>query len=63
MTMSFLVFFYFIAVSIGKTCSMSLMRFNNHIFYILFYLIADFKQDFKQVQYSQCFKVLMLSID
>ena len=29
-------FYYFIAVLIGKTCSMSLIRFDNHIFFILF---------------------------
>ena len=32
-------FYYFITVPIGKTCSMSLMRFNNRTFYILFYFI------------------------
>ena len=36
--------YYFIAVPIRKTCSMSLMRFNNCTFYVLFYFIADFKQ-------------------
>ena len=37
-------FYYFIAVHIGKTCSRSLMRFNNRIFYILRILhITDFK--------------------
>ena len=39
----------FIEVPIGKTCSMSLMRFSNRIFYILFF--------------SQCFKVLMFAIE
>ena len=29
-----------VAVPIGKTCSKSLMKFNNCIFYILFYFIA-----------------------
>ena len=36
-------FYYFIAVPIGKTCSMSLMRFNNRTFYI-------FKQVFTMFQ-------------
>ena len=39
-------FYYFIAVPIRETCSKSLMRFNSHIFYILFYFIADLKQVF-----------------
>ena len=45
MTISFLIinFYHFIAVPIGKTCSKSLMRFNNCIFYMLFYFIADFE--------------------
>ena len=39
-------FYYFIAVSIANTCSMSLMRFSNRIFLFifLFYFIADLKQ-------------------
>ena len=37
-------FYYFITVPIGKTCSKSLMRFNSHIFYTLFYFIPDLKQ-------------------
>ena len=43
MTTSFLyLLFYY-----GTTCSKSLMRSNNRIFYILFYFIANFKQVFK----------------
>ena len=43
-------FYYFIAVHIEKTCSKSLMRFNNPIFYLLPFLhIADFNQVFAMV--------------
>ena len=38
---------------------MSSMKFNNRIFYVLLYYIADFKQ----VLFKQCFKVLMLTIE
>ena len=48
------VIFYFFTVLIGKTWSMSLMKFNNRIFYILFYFIPKF---------SHCFKVLMFTIE
>ena len=43
-------FYHFVAVTIRKSCSMSLMRFNNRIFYILYYFIADFKQFFTMFQ-------------
>ena len=43
-------FYRFVAVTIRKSCSMSLMRFNNRIFYILYYFIADFKQFFTMFQ-------------
>ena len=46
----FLIFIVFVAVTIRKSCSMSLMRFNNRIFYILYYFIADFKQFFTMFQ-------------
>ena len=39
-------FYYFIALPIGKTWLMSLMRFNNRIVYILFSFMAEFKQVF-----------------
>ena len=39
-------FYHFIAVPIGKTGSMSFMRFNNCVFYTLLYFVADFKQNF-----------------
>ena len=39
-------FYHFIAVLIGKTGSMSFVRFNNRVFYILLYFVADFKQVF-----------------
>ena len=35
-------FYYFIAVLIRKTCSMSLMRFNNCTFYMFFILLVNF---------------------
>ena len=38
--------YYFIAVPIRKTCSISLMRFNNRTFYMFHYFTADFKQIF-----------------
>ena len=47
--------YYFIAVPIGKTCSMSLMIFNICIFYILFYFITDFNQVF-QAKYAQSYQ-------
>ena len=49
-------FYYFIAILLGKTCSMSLMTFNNRIFYILFYSGATLSK------FSQFFKVLMFTI-
>ena len=48
--------YYFIAVPIGKTCSISLVKFNNCIFYILVYFISDFEQVF-----HNCSKFLYLS--
>ena len=48
-------FYYFIGVPIGKTCSMSLMRFNNRIFCIISMLNLS--------KFSQCFKVLMLTCE
>ena len=50
-------FYYFIAVPIRETCSKSLMRFNSHIFYILFYFTAALSK------FSQCFKVFIFNID
>ena len=45
-------FFYFIAVQIGKTCSESLMRFNNCIFfYMLFCFIAGCEQVFHVLKF------------
>ena len=43
-------FHYFIAVPIGKTRSMSLMKFDNRTFCIFFYFTADFKQVFTILQ-------------
>ena len=42
-------FYYFIVVLIGETCSKSLMRFNNCIFNIFFYFIADCEDVFHNV--------------
>ena len=50
-------FHYFIAVSIGKTCSMSLMRFNNRTFYIFFIPLLTLSK------FSQRFKILMFTIN
>ena len=41
--------YHFVAVTIWKSCSMSLMRFNNRIFNILYYFIAV-KQFFTMFQ-------------
>ena len=46
MTIAFLIFYYFIAVPIEGTCSRQLTRFNNCIFYMLFYFTADLEQIF-----------------
>ena len=47
-------FYYFNTVPIGKHCSLPLMRFNQRIFCMLFYFIAEFKRIFK---IFQCFNV------
>ena len=48
--------YYFIAVPIGKTYSMSLMRFNKPTFYIFFISLLTLSK------FSQCFKILMFTI-
>ena len=46
--------YYFIAVSIGETCSMSSMKFNNPTFFILLLILSKF---------SQCFKILTFTVE
>ena len=50
-------FYYFITALIGKTCSMSLMRFSNRTFYKCFIFLLTLSK------FSQCFKILMLTIE
>ena len=47
-------FYYFIAVSIGETCSMSSMKLNNPTFFILLLTLSKF---------SQCFKIVTFTLE